>query len=232
MPGRSFWNTLEAVGLNTEFIGGVLVARMLDGMKFALGPTIAARRATLLGIGGFDAVKDFLAEDFVMGNLAAARGDGVILSSYVIEHRIGAQTLGANLKHRLRWNRSTRRSRPAGYVGQLFTNPLPLALLLWAAQPQWWPAAGRHSDPARRRRMGHRRLRAARSPHRAPLLPGARAGPAQLCHVARRLLRQYHSVARSEILPAARRKVRIGAVRQGQVKKVTLFRLLAAPVVP
>ena len=138
-PGRSFWSTLEAVGLNTEFIGGVLVARMLDGMKFALGPTIAARRSTLEGIGGFDAVKDFLAEDFVMGNLAAARGDGVILSSYVIEHRIGAQSLWANLRHRLRWNRSTRRSRPAGYVGQLFTNPLPLALLLWAARPEWWP---------------------------------------------------------------------------------------------
>src|SRR4029077_12734340 len=141
VSGRSFWNTLEAVGLNTEFIGGVLVARMLDGMKFALGPTIAARRATLEGIGGFDAVKDFLAEDFVMGHLAAARGDGVILSSYVIEHHIGAQTLGANLRHRLRWNRSTRRSRPAGYVGQLFTNPLPLALLLWMVQPQWWPLA-------------------------------------------------------------------------------------------
>jgi ceramide glucosyltransferase len=141
VPGRSFWNTLEAVGLNTEFIGGVLVARMLDGMKFALGPTIAARRATLEGIGGFDAVKDFLAEDFVMGNLAAARGDGVILSSYVIEHHIGAQPLAANLRHRLRWNRSTRRSRPAGYVGQVFTNPLPLALLLWAVKPEWWPAA-------------------------------------------------------------------------------------------
>jgi ceramide glucosyltransferase len=139
VPGRSFWNTLEAIGLNTEFIGGVLVARMLDGMKFALGPTIAARRTTLQGIGGFDVLKDFLAEDFVMGNLAAARGDGVILSSYVIEHHIGAQALGANLRHRLRWNRSTRRSRPAGYVGQLFTNPLPLALLLWAARPEWWP---------------------------------------------------------------------------------------------
>lgn len=138
VPGPSFWSTLEAVGLNTEFIGGVLVARMLDGMKFALGPTIAARRATLAGIGGFDAVKDFLAEDFVMGNRAAEMGYGVILSSYVIEHRIGAQKLGANLRHRLRWNRSTRRSRPWGYVGQLFTNPLPLALLFWAAAPEWW----------------------------------------------------------------------------------------------
>jgi ceramide glucosyltransferase len=141
VPGPSFWNTLEALGLNTEFIGGVLVARMLDGMKFALGPTIAARRATLEGIGGFDAVKDFLAEDFVMGKLAAERGDGVILSSYVIQHRIGAQSLMANLKHRLRWNRSTRRSRPAGYIGQLFTMPVPLAVILWAVQPAWWPLA-------------------------------------------------------------------------------------------
>jgi ceramide glucosyltransferase len=139
VPGRSFWSTLEAVGLNTEFIGGVLVARMLDGMKFALGPTIAARRAALEAIGGFDALKDYLAEDFVMGNRVAARGLGVILSSYVIEHRIGGQRFAANLLHRLRWNRSTRRSRPWGYLGQVFTNPLPLALLLWAMRPSWWP---------------------------------------------------------------------------------------------
>jgi ceramide glucosyltransferase len=139
VPGRGFWSTLEAVGLNTEFIGGVLVARMLDGMKFALGPTIAVRRAALDAIGGFDAVKDFLAEDFVMGNRVAACGFGVILSSYVIEHRIGGQRFVANVRHRLRWNRSTRRSRPWGYVGQVFTNPLPLALILWAVRPDWWP---------------------------------------------------------------------------------------------
>jgi ceramide glucosyltransferase len=139
LPGRSFWSTLEAVGLNTEFIGGLVLARMMEGVKFAVGPTIAARRETLERIGGFDAVKDYLAEDFMMGKLAAERGYGVILSSYVIEHRIGAQRFAANLEHRLRWNRSTRRSRPAGYVGQVFLNPLPPALLLWAAAPASWP---------------------------------------------------------------------------------------------
>jgi ceramide glucosyltransferase len=141
VPGHSFWSVLEALGLNTEFIGGVLMARMIDGMKFAIGPTIAARRETLASIGGFDAVKDFLAEDFVMGKLAAACGCGVILSSYVIEHRIGAQRMQANIRHRLRWVRSTRRSRPWGYVGQLFTHPLPLASLAWAFAPAWWPVA-------------------------------------------------------------------------------------------
>jgi len=137
VPGASPWSTLEAIGLNTEFLGGVLVARLLDGMKFAIGPTIAARRKALERIGGFDRLKDYLAEDFVMGKLVAESGGGVILSSYVIEHRIGSQEFTANLRHRLRWNRSTRRSRPWGYIGQVFTNPLPLALLLVAVQPGW-----------------------------------------------------------------------------------------------
>jgi len=139
VPGASFWSTLEAVGLNTEFTGGVLVARLLEGMKFALGPTIAARRATIESIGGFDALKDYLAEDYMMGKLAAQRGFGVILSSCAIEHHIGALGFAANLRHRLRWNRSTRQSRPWGYIGQVFTNPLPVALLLWACEPRAWP---------------------------------------------------------------------------------------------
>ena len=44
VAGQSFWSQLEAVGMNTEFLGGVLVARMLEGMKFAVGPTIVARK--------------------------------------------------------------------------------------------------------------------------------------------------------------------------------------------
>jgi ceramide glucosyltransferase len=137
VPGSSWWSTLEALGLNSEFLGGVLVARMLDGMKFAIGPTIAARRRALDRIGGFDRLKDYLAEDFVMGQLVSRFCGNVILSSYVIEHRIGSQNWVANLRHRLRWNRGTRRSRPWGYVGQIFTNPLPLALLLWMVHPEW-----------------------------------------------------------------------------------------------
>jgi ceramide glucosyltransferase len=141
VPGRSFWSTLEAVGLNTEFLAGVLVARMLDGMKFAIGPTITARREALAAIGGFDALKEYLSEDFALGKTVAEHGYGVILSSYAIEHRIGAQRFAANLTHRLRWNRGTRRSRHWGYIGQVFTNPLPLALALWAVRPEWWPVA-------------------------------------------------------------------------------------------
>jgi len=139
VAGRSVWSRMEAVGMNTEFLGGVLVARMLEGMKFALGPTIAARKQAIASIGGFDRLKDYLAEDFVMGKFADEAGWGVILSSCIIEHRIGSEPFGKNVAHRLRWMRSTRRSRPAGYIGQVFTNPIPLAVLLCAVSPHWWP---------------------------------------------------------------------------------------------
>jgi len=139
VAGTSFWSRLEAIGMNTDFLAGILVARMIEGMRFAVGPTIAARRRALESIGGFDRLKDYLAEDFVMGKFAAEAGYGVSLSSYVIEHHIGSSDFRHNAAHRLRWTRSTRRSRPAGYLGQFFTMPVPLALLVTAWNPSWWP---------------------------------------------------------------------------------------------
>lgn len=138
VAGPSVWSRLEAIGMNTEFLGGVLVARMLEGVKFALGPTIAARREAIESAGGFRQLGEFLAEDFVLGQRAVQEGYSVLLSSRVVEHRIGSQAFDRNLRHRLRWARSTRRSRPAGYWGQIFTNPLPLALLLWIADKELW----------------------------------------------------------------------------------------------
>jgi ceramide glucosyltransferase len=138
VPGKSLWSRLEAIGMNTELLGGVMVARMIEGMRFALGCTVAVRRNVLEEMGGFGYLQEFLAEDFVIGQRAAELGHGVLLSSYVIEHRIGSQSMMRNLGHRMRWARSTRRSRPIGYWGQIFTYPLPLALLLWVLYPSAW----------------------------------------------------------------------------------------------
>jgi ceramide glucosyltransferase len=140
VAGRSLWSNLEAEGMNTEFLAGLLVARLIEGVKFAVGPTLAARKSVLAKIGGFDKLKDYLAEDFVLGKFAAEAGFGVILSRNIVEHRIGSETWRVNAAHRLRWVRSTRRSRPLGYIGQLFTYPLPLALVLCTLAPTWWPA--------------------------------------------------------------------------------------------
>jgi len=139
VAGASFWSRLEAIGMNTDFLAGILVARLLEGMRFAVGPTIIARRRVLESIGGFNRLKDYLAEDFVMGQFAVEAGHRVILSSQVIEHHIGSSDLRHSAAHRLRWVRSTRRSRPLGYLGQVFTMPLPWALLAVVMNPVWWP---------------------------------------------------------------------------------------------
>lgn len=139
IAGSSPWSQLEAEGMNTDFLAGLLVARFMEGVKFAVGPTIAARKEALTAIGGFAKLRNYLAEDFVLGKFAAQAGMGVILSRTIVDHRIGSQNLRASIAHRLRWARSTRRSRPSGYLGQLFTHPLLLALLVCVLQPAWWP---------------------------------------------------------------------------------------------
>ncbi len=138
--GSDLWSRLEAVGLNTEMLAGVLADRMLEGVKFGLGPVMAARRKAIDAVGGFAAFKDYLTEDLLVGQRIAECGFETILSSCVVEHRLGTQTWRSNLAHRLRWTRGGRRMRPVGYAGELFTHPLPLALLLLAAKPVWWPA--------------------------------------------------------------------------------------------
>lgn len=142
IPGASNWSRMEAVGMNTTFWQGALTARMLEGMAFAVGPTTVARRRFVDEAGGIEALKDYMAEDFELGRRMAAEGHQVILSSYVVEHRIGSDNTAQNFRHRIRWARTGRRSRPAGYIGQIFTYPVPLALLLWAIAPfEWWPVA-------------------------------------------------------------------------------------------
>ena len=82
VAGSSFWSQLEAVGMSVEMSAGVLVAEMLEGMKFALGPTMVVRRDCLEEAGGFRALGPYHADDFMLGNLIAASGHRVVLSTH------------------------------------------------------------------------------------------------------------------------------------------------------
>lgn len=137
-PGASVWSRLEALAMTTRFMPGVLVAWLLEtkpvnkqprrGLKFALGPTMAVRRECLDAIGGFPAMAQYLADDFVLGKWAAERGYRVELSPYVLDHLVLGESFTATARHQLRWARSSRSSRPVGYLGEGFTHPLAWAL--------------------------------------------------------------------------------------------------------
>jgi ceramide glucosyltransferase len=120
---------LEAVAITAEFQPGVLMAWMIEGVRFALGSTMATTRARLESIGGFRALKDYLADDFMLGNLIAASGYEVRLSRTVVETAMAPVGFAGMMRHQLRWSRSTRRSRPAGYFGLIFTYGTALALI-------------------------------------------------------------------------------------------------------
>lgn len=124
-----FGAKLEAVGITGEFAAGVLMAWMLEGVKFALGSTMATTRARLEAIGGFPALADYLADDFMLGNLIEADGYEVRLSRHVVETAMPPIGFRGMVRHQMRWARSTRISRPAGYLGLILTHGTALALL-------------------------------------------------------------------------------------------------------
>ncbi len=126
---RSFWANLEAVGMSVEMSSGVLVAEMLQGMAFALGPTMVVRRGCLNGAGGFTAIGGHHGDDFMLGNLMAANGHKVVLSTHAVEHHILNTSFGLSARHQIRWMRGTRFYRPKGHLGTVLTFSVPYGLV-------------------------------------------------------------------------------------------------------
>jgi ceramide glucosyltransferase len=129
VPIGGLCSQLEALGMSVELTAGVLVADMLEGMKFALGPLMATRRDVLDLVGGIASLGEYCADDYVLGARTDAAGKRVVLSDLVIEHVVVNRTLSASLQHQARWMRSTRFSRPKGHVGTGLTFALPFGLL-------------------------------------------------------------------------------------------------------
>jgi ceramide glucosyltransferase len=120
---------LEAIGNSTDFAAGVLVARMLGGMKFMLGAIMATTKERLAEIGGFEAIADYFADDYELGNHIVARGYRVELSTFPVSIVYPHETMADAFRHQLRWNLSIRTSRPGGHFGMIFTHGIAWAAL-------------------------------------------------------------------------------------------------------
>src|SRR6476646_6053286 len=131
---------LESIGISTEFIAGVLVARQIEhGIHFALGSTLAMSRAALEAIGGLRPLVDYLADDFELGYRIAKAGYEVVLADIVVETHLPAYSFRGFFQHQMRWARSTRDSRRMGYIGLLLTFGLPWAIFAVLLAPfSWW----------------------------------------------------------------------------------------------
>ncbi len=133
-PGRTVWSRLEALGISTDFLPGVLTARKLEGgIRFGLGSTLAMSRAALAKAGGLEPLVECLADDYEMGARIAAAGYKVELCCEVVETTVPAYGFRGFWDHQLRWARSTRDSRKLGYMGLGITYALPWAVMTCVA---------------------------------------------------------------------------------------------------
>jgi ceramide glucosyltransferase len=121
---------LESLGIATDFQPSVLLSKWLeDGMHYGLGSTLAVRREALNRIGGFTVLVDHLADDYELGARIAQAGYAIALSAEVVETSTPPYTWRGFIDHQLRWLRTVRDARPAGYAGLLFTHGFAWAVL-------------------------------------------------------------------------------------------------------
>lgn len=123
----------DAIGMSVEFTAGVLIDNLLEETKFGLGPTIVVRKDSIARIGGFAGVREYLSNDFVVGNFIYKAGYRVVLSGYVVDHVCSSTTFRPMWERQLRWAMGTRYSRPAGHFGSGLTFAVPFGILGLAA---------------------------------------------------------------------------------------------------
>lgn len=134
---------LNSLGMAMESLPGALSARKLEGTaRFAFGWMMATTKRHLAEIGGWRAMANHHSDDFELGNRLARAGYKVELLRQPVEMIFPEETLGAYLRHELRWSIGLRNVRPAAYWGLLLTHGLPWSLAAAAAvRVLHWPQA-------------------------------------------------------------------------------------------
>ena len=140
IAGKTFASRLEALGLSTDFAGGVLAARAMEGgIRFALGATIVTSKTMLAAIGGLEPLVDYLGDDYELGARTAATGYRVELADVVVETALPDYSSRDFWEHQIRWARNVKDRRPGQYLGLIVTFALVWALLAVLVAPQeWW----------------------------------------------------------------------------------------------
>ena len=135
--GASFATRSEALGIATEFAPSVLVARQVGVREFAMGSTLVFRALRLEQMGGFAAIRDYLADDYQLGTHFTALGLDVVLAQPIVETWLGCGTWAGVWKHQLRWSRTIRVSNGAGYSGYAITHTIFWCLLAASTGSVW-----------------------------------------------------------------------------------------------
>jgi len=129
VPGAGTASALNAMSINEWFLPSVLVSQCLGNAQFCFGATMALRRTVLEELGGFQALVDYLADDFMLGKFVAERGHRIHLSHFVVENIVWETGMRSLIRHELRWARTIRTIEPLGYAFTFLTDALMMSIL-------------------------------------------------------------------------------------------------------
>ena len=132
---KGLLQNLQSIGMLSDFYAGILVAWKLDGVKFALGPTIVTTRTRLAGFGGYESIENKPADDLLVGRLIAEQGCEMVLLPYAVRTVPDYQSFRDLFLKRLRWLTVMRHMRPQGHLGLIFTQGLAWSLAALAISP-------------------------------------------------------------------------------------------------
>ncbi len=129
----------EAFGISIDFVPSTLVAPLVGIREFGLGSTLCFRREHLEKAGGFEAVSNYIADDYQLAKRITAVGGRSLFSEVVVETNLSKPSWREVWKHQVRWARTIRVSRGDGFLGLPITHAglwIVLALVF-----QLWPLA-------------------------------------------------------------------------------------------
>ncbi len=130
-----WFEKMELLTLNADFIPSVVFAYMTGASKCCLGSSMAVRRTALMRLGGLAAFGSYLAEDYEMGRRLWENGTRMVLVPYWVDLVVELKDLSHWWNHQVLWDQKTRAARPAGFFATIVTRSIPFAILFAAFHP-------------------------------------------------------------------------------------------------
>jgi ceramide glucosyltransferase len=123
-----WFEKMEMLTFNADFIPGVIFARVTGAAKFCLGSSMALRRSCLKQMGGFEAFSDYFVEDYEMGRRLRASGKKIAIAPYFIHIVIDLESPLHWWNHQIYWDQKTRAANPVGFFATVLVRSIPFAL--------------------------------------------------------------------------------------------------------
>jgi ceramide glucosyltransferase len=130
----TWYEKMELLTLNADFMANVLFAHISGASKFCLGASAALHRSTLDRIGGLEALADYLVEDYEMGRRIWLQGKKIAIVPCFVDTIVDLKSPSQWWSHQVYWDQNTRAARPFAFFATALIRSVPFAVLYAAVR--------------------------------------------------------------------------------------------------